>query len=108
MARHAAVAGLVILASLALGTWGYERFGGLTWGDSFVNASMLLAGKGQVTLVTTRSGKLFAALFALYSWMISVVLIATILAPVFHRILHRFHWYMDRRRTSSANRRAPE
>jgi hypothetical protein len=96
MAGHAAVASVVLFVSLVFGTWGYHRFADLTWGDGFVNSAMLLGGHGQVTVITTRSGKLFSAVFALYSGMILLTLIAVILAPVIHRVLHRFHWNPDR------------
>ena len=105
MARHAAAAAVIVVVSLVFGMWGYHRFAGFSWGDSFVNAAMLLGGMGPVGVVETRSGRLFAGLFALYSGMVFLVLLATILAPVMHRVLHRFHWDMDRRRAST---RRPE
>jgi hypothetical protein len=36
-------------------------------------------------------GKLFAGLYALYSGMVFLVVVGIVVAPVFHRILHRFH-----------------
>jgi hypothetical protein len=39
--------------------------------------------------------------------MVFLVLIATILTPVIHRVLHRFHWEADRKR-AMAGRRKPE
>ena len=106
MARHVAAAGAIVFGSLVFGMWGYQRFAGFSWGDSFVNAAMLLGGMGPVGVVETRSGKLFAGLFALYCGMVFLILIATILAPVMHRVLHRFHWNMDRHR--AAVRRSTE
>ncbi|HTO06425.1 MAG TPA: hypothetical protein VMR86_05145 [Myxococcota bacterium] len=70
---------------------GYHWFESLPWVDSFLNASMLLGGMGPVDMPHTESGKLFAGFYALYSGMLFLVLAAILLAPVFHRVLHRFH-----------------
>ena len=37
-------------------------------------------------------GKLFAGLYALYSGLVFLVLTGIVLAPVLHRVLHRFHF----------------
>jgi ABC-type glycerol-3-phosphate transport system permease component len=92
LAIHVAVAGVVVLASLALGMAGYAWFEGLTWLDAFLNAAMLLGGMGPVESPATPMGKLFAGLYALYSGLVFLVLAGIVLAPVVHRILHRFHW----------------
>jgi len=101
MARHAAFGGVILFGSLVVGMWGYHRFADFTWGDAFVNAAMMLGGMGPVGAAVTRPGKLFSGLFALYSVGVFLVLIAIIMTPVVHRVLHRFHWDMDRRRSSN-------
>ena len=60
-------------------------------GSTLVNASMLLGGMGPVDALHTTAGKLFASFYALYSGMVFLVAVGIIFAPVFHRILHRFH-----------------
>ncbi|HET7298521.1 MAG TPA: hypothetical protein VFI89_07385 [Burkholderiales bacterium] len=90
--KHVAAAGLVVLASLACGMAGYAHFEGLGWLDAFLNAAMLLGGMGPVESPSTAMGKLFAGVYALYSGLVFLVLAGIILAPVVHRILHRFHW----------------
>jgi hypothetical protein len=89
---HFAVASLLMLGSLGFGMAGYEYFEGLGWRDAFLNASMLLGGMGPVDMPKTDGGKLFAGVFALYSGLLFLVLTAILLAPVFHRVLHRFHF----------------
>jgi hypothetical protein len=105
MVRHAGVAVVIVAGSLGFGMWGYHRFARFTWIDSFMNSAMLLGGMGPVGDVPTRSGKLFAGFFALYCGMVFLVLIATILTPVVHRVLHRFHWDADRRRANAGRRK---
>ena len=90
--RHGAGAVGVIAASLAIGMAGYVAFEHLSWLDAFVNAAMLLGGMGPVGTLDSTPVKLFAALFALYSGLVFLVVAGLMLAPVFHRVLHRFHW----------------
>jgi hypothetical protein len=41
------------------------------------------------------TGKLFASFYALYSGIIFLVTVGIIMAPLYHRFLHRFHLDMD-------------
>ena len=91
-AVHLGVAVLVLVGSLVAGMAGYVYFEGLGWLDAFLNASMLLGGMGPVESPVTQGGKLFAGLYALYAGMVVLVVASIILAPVVHRVLHRFHW----------------
>jgi ABC-type glycerol-3-phosphate transport system permease component len=91
-AMHVGVAAVVLVGSLGVGMAGYAYFEGLSWLDAFLNASMLLGGMGPVESPATPAGKLFAGLYALYAGMIVLVVASIILAPVVHRVLHRFHW----------------
>ena len=91
-----AAGGLIVLGSLAIGMLGYARFERLSWLDAFLNAAMLLGGMGPVDPPRTDGGKLFAGLYALYSGLVLLVLAGIVLAPVVHRILHRFHWTDER------------
>jgi hypothetical protein len=95
VAGHFALAGSVVLGSLGLGMWGYHRFEHLAWLDAFLNASMLLGGMGPVETPATPAGKLFAGFYALYAGLVFLVAAGIIGAPVFHRLLHKFHWRSD-------------
>jgi zinc transporter ZupT len=85
------VSGGIILVSLVIGVLGYHYFENMPWIDALVNASMLLGGMGPVTPLHTDAGKLFASFYALFSGMVLLVAVGVLIAPVFHRILHRFH-----------------
>jgi len=82
---------LIAGLSLAVGTAGYHLFGELRWLDSFYNASMILTGMGPVDPMNTERGKLFASFYALYSGIAFLSMAAVLLAPIVHRILHKFH-----------------
>ena len=92
LAVHAIIGGVVISVSIVLGMIGYHYFAGFSWVDSFLNASMLLGGMGPVGELPNDSSKVFASLFALYSGLVLILLAGLMLAPVFHRVLHHFHW----------------
>jgi hypothetical protein len=92
VAKHVAVAGLVVAGSLVGGMAGYVRFEKLSRLDAFLNAAMLLGGMGPVWSPVTRGGKIFAGLYALYAGMVFLVVAGIVLAPIVHRVLHRFHW----------------
>ena len=85
----------LVAVSLLLGMIGYAHYEGWSWTDAFLNASMLLAGMGPVKAPATESGKLFAGSYALYSGLVFLIAVGIVVAPVFHRILHRFHWDQD-------------
>src|SRR5690349_20059994 len=93
---HAAAATLLVLLSLLGGMAGYEHFEHLPWRDSFLNSSMLMGGMGPVDPPRTNGGKIFAGLFALYAGLVFLVTAGLVLAPVVHRILHKFHWQQER------------
>ena len=92
VARHFAVAIAVLLLSLMLGMAGYEYYEQLSWQSAFLNAAMLLGGMGPVDAPSTDGGKLFAGLYALYAGLVFLIVAGLILAPVIHRIMHKFHW----------------
>lgn len=95
------VAAMIIAVSLMIGMAGYHWLANLSWVDAFLNAAMLLGGMGPVGELHTTTAKIFAGLYALYAGVIFLVLAATLLAPVFHRILHRFHWDSDQARRTT-------
>jgi len=91
LAHSGAIALVLIAVSLAVGMAGYHSLEGLGWMDAFLNASMLLGGMGPVTTPVTDAGKLFAGVYAIYCGVAVLLVAGVILAPIAHRILHKFH-----------------
>ena len=91
VANHILVAAALIGVSLLIGTAGYHFLDQLNWVDSFLNASMILGGMGPVDTLHTTPAKLFASFYALYAGFVLLISVGIIVAPVFHRLLHRFH-----------------
>jgi len=78
--------------SLSLGILGYDFVAGLDWVDSLLNAAMILTGMGPVNALNSDAAKLFASAYALFSGVIFITSTGILLSPIFHRVLHRFHF----------------
>jgi hypothetical protein len=91
--RHSLISLGIVLGALGIGVIGYHKLVNLGWIDSTVNAAMILGGMGPVADLkeVPPSGKLFAAGYALFSGLIFIVIMGVMLAPVLHRLMHRFH-----------------
>src|SRR5438105_1830172 len=91
VARHLLLALFLVGVALEIGVLGYHFLGGLSWIDSFLNASMILGGMGPVDPLHSSAAKIFAACYALFSGLAFIGIASLIVAPFAHRILHRFH-----------------
>jgi len=91
LAWHGALGAGLIVGSLAIGVIGYHVMAGLGWIDSLLNASMILTGMGPVDELHTDGAKIFASLYAIFSGVAFLTIVAVLMAPLVHRFLHRFH-----------------
>jgi hypothetical protein len=95
---HMGYGGILVLASLVIGTAGFMTASHESVVDAFLNASMLLGGMGPVGDLGGTAGKIFASLFSLYAGLVFLIVASLLFAPVFHRVLHRFHWEVKQER----------
>ncbi|MBI1365938.1 MAG: hypothetical protein GC153_08275 [Alphaproteobacteria bacterium] len=95
MTGHVGIVCVVILASLGAGMAGFVLFEKLPPADAFLHAASLLGGMGFVETPDSLRGKLFAGVFALYAGLVFIASFGILLAPVLHRLLHKFHWEDD-------------
>lgn len=91
MARALGLWFALTVGGLAIGMIGYAATEGMGFADAFVNAAMILSGMGPVSELHTTGGKIFAGCYAILSGLIIVIGAGFVLAPVAHRVLHRFH-----------------
>lgn len=88
-------AAVVLLVSLLAGVVGYKlTVPEFDWYDSLLNASMILSGMGPVidaNIVLTKSAKVFASVYAIFSGVSFLSVFSIMIAPVLHRIFHKFH-----------------
>lgn len=107
--RQGGYGGLLVAASLLIGTAGFHWLAAERPLDALLNAAMLLGGMGPVGDLSRvgAAGKLFAAAFALYAGLVFLILAALLVTPVFHRVLHRFHWELRAADRPAAPSRSP-
>jgi len=91
MAASVAMAGILIAVALFIGVIGYHWIAGFDWVDSLLEASMILGGMGPVNSLATTGAKMFASGYALFSGLVFIAIMGIVLAPVTHRMLHKFH-----------------
>jgi len=91
MGRCVGLSAAIAAITLGVGMCGYHLFENMPWVDAFANASMILAGMGPLGNLNTTGGKIFAGCYALFCGLVFCTILAVLLAPIFHRFLHKFH-----------------
>lgn len=81
----------IVIAALAVGMAGYMYFEEMSFEDAFVNAAMILSGMGTMKTALNTATKYFAGIYAIISGLLIFGIAGLVLAPVYHRLLHRFH-----------------
>ena len=85
------IAAGMVLFGVGIGVLGYHYFAEFSWIDSLLNACMILTGMGPVGTLPTDTAKLFASVYALFSGLVFISVMAVMISPIMHRILHKFH-----------------
>lgn len=98
--RHGAIVAAFIVLALGLGATGYHIFDGLPWLDAILNAAMILTGMGPIAPISTPAAKMFATVYALFSGVFFLTMVAVLLAPALHHFLHRFHLDLRQQRAN--------
>jgi hypothetical protein len=95
LGKHFAASLVIVSGSLLIGSAGYHYFGHLPWLDALLNAAMILTGMGPVDRMENPAGKFFATFYALYSGIAFLSIVAVLVAPVIHRVIHKLHIDVD-------------
>ena len=85
------IASGLIMVALFIGISGYHWLAELRWIDALLDASMILGGMGPVHELRSDCAKVFASAYALFSGLVFIGVMAIVLSPIVHRMLHRFH-----------------
>ncbi len=86
-----AIACATVAVGVGIGVLGYRWLAGFSWVDSLLNACMILGGMGPVGELPNDGAKIFASCYALFSGLVFISVVALLIAPLAHRMLHRFH-----------------
>ncbi len=93
--KNAIVGFIIMFISLSIGVIGYKlTIPQLDWYDSLLNASMILSGMGPMidpAVCLSKTAKVFASLYALFSGVAFIGTIGIVIAPIAHRFFHRLH-----------------
>lgn len=95
VARHLCTGFATVAAALFIGVAGYHWLAHLRWIDALLNASMILGGMGPIDPLPNDAAKIFASMYALFSGLVFIALLAVVLAPFLHRLIHVFHLTQD-------------
>lgn len=95
MGQHFAVALIVVGVSIFGGMVGYWHFEGHSWVSAFMHTCFLLGGYGHLTAPQSGAGQIFLGIYMLYSNLVFISVLGVLLAPVLHRIMHKFHLDQD-------------
>jgi hypothetical protein len=82
---------LLLIPSWGIGILGYHFLEHFAWIDAVLNAAMILTGMGPLDKPEDDAGKWFSIFYCLYSGIAFLSLVAIMMAPVYHRFLHRFN-----------------
>ncbi len=93
--RNAFFGIFIMIVCLFIGVLGYKlTIPQLDWYDSLLNASMILSGMGPMidpSINLTKSAKVFASMYALFSGVAFISTIGILIAPIAHRFFHKLH-----------------
>jgi len=88
---HLLAAFILVNVTLLFGVAGHIYFDNMKLDTAIVASITLASGLGLSILPETTSGKLFASLYSIFTGYIYVATSSIVIAPIFHRILHKFH-----------------
>ncbi len=93
--RNAFYCVFILAICLSIGVFGYKiTIPQMDWYDSLLNASMILSGMGPIidpSIVLTKTAKVFASIYALFSGVAFISTIGILIAPIAHRFFHKLH-----------------
>jgi hypothetical protein len=91
LTKYFLIATVTLMIGLVPGVIGFHLVGDLNLVDSLLNSLSLLGDINPPYKLETKSGQFFTATYGLFIETISILSIATLLSPVFHRAFHRLH-----------------
>src|SRR5699024_6011297 len=91
LAIHVLYVLLVFAATVVIGVAAHIWLEPVNWHDAVLNTSLIVGGIGPYIVPETAIGKLFFAGYSMFVGLVFVATLGIILAPLAHRIIHKFH-----------------
>lgn len=82
-----AVIGMVACVGIVAHLW----FEDISWHDAMLNTALIIGGIGPFIVPASMGGKIFFSFYSLLVGLLFVGTLGLILAPVAHRLIHKFH-----------------
>lgn len=89
--KHILYAVLVLILTIAIGSAVHVYLESVSWQDALLNTALIVSGIGPFIIPETAIAKLFFAAYSLIVGLMFAGAIGFILAPLAHRLLHKFH-----------------
>lgn len=89
--RYFLIATALLTFSLVPGVIGFHWLGDLTTKESLINSLSVLGTIDPHYQLQTESGQIFTAIYGLFVETVFLLSLAILLAPVVHRVFHKFH-----------------
>ncbi|MDX1296789.1 MAG: hypothetical protein R3260_00900 [Pseudomonas sp.] len=91
MSLHVLAAFALVVITLVLGVAGHVYFDDMPLDAALVASVTLTSGLGLSVIPESTSGKLFTSLFGIFSGYVYIATSTIVIAPILHRLLHKFH-----------------
>ncbi|WP_298185176.1 hypothetical protein [uncultured Pseudomonas sp.] len=88
---HVLVAFTLVVLTLMLGIAGHVYFDDMALDAALVASITLTSGLGLSVIPESTAGKLFTSLFGIFSGYVYIATSTIVIAPILHRLLHKFH-----------------
>lgn len=89
---HLSYAFILIIITLLIGIAGHMASDAqIAWHDATLNSAFIANGIGPYIMPQSIPGKVFFAFYGVFTSLVFMTTLGLILAPIAHRILHRFH-----------------
>lgn len=73
---------ILFIITVFIGIVGFKYFFNMSWLDSFVNSGLIVSSMGPITPMVTLDQKLFTTIFAMFSTLFVIIIIALILDQI--------------------------
>ncbi|MTD26323.1 two pore domain potassium channel family protein [Erwinia sorbitola] len=89
---HFGGAVLLVMITLLAGMAGHMLFDtDITWHDATLNSAFIANGIGPYLVPQNLAGKVFFAIYGMFTSFVFMTTLGMVLAPVAHRLVHKFH-----------------
>ena len=88
---HVLLAGLIMVLTMAMGAGLHMWLEGVDWHDALLNTALIVSGMGPFMVPETVAGKVVMSAYSMFVGLVFMATLGIVLAPVAHRIIHRFH-----------------